>query len=136
MVTEYMGIGQDTKYCYFQDTFIVFMKEANSDKPYFALKVDNNDILEKIEETDEPKIFDSTTLADGEKYYSKYLQGGEYKFFEDEQYEYYYPSQKTKVVRVYFPNGVTMTAEDALKQGKITMDLLDKYEIEYSKREK
>lgn len=56
MVTEYMGIGQDTKYCYFQDTFIIFMKEANSDKPYFALKVDNNDILEKIEETDEPKI--------------------------------------------------------------------------------
>lgn len=26
------------------------MKEANSDKPYFTLKVDNSDILEKIEE--------------------------------------------------------------------------------------
>lgn len=136
MVTEYMGIGQDAKYCYFQDTFIIFMKEKNSDKPYFALKVDNNDILEKIEETDEPKIFDSTTLADREKYYSKYLQGGEYKFFEDEKYEYYYPSQKTKVVMVYFPNGVTMTVEEALKQGKISMDLLDKYEIEYFKKEK
>lgn len=136
MVTEYMGIGQDTKYCYFQDTFIIFMKEKNSDKPYFALKVDNNDILEKIEETDEPKIFDSTTLADREKYYSKYLQGGEYKFFEDEKYEYYYPSQKTKVVMVYFPNGVTMTVEEALKQGKISIDLLDKYEIEYFKKEK
>lgn len=136
MVTEYMGIGQDTKYCYFQDTFIIFMKEKNSDKPYFALKVDNNDILEKIEETDEPKIFDSTTLADREKYYSKYLQGGEYKFFEDEKYEYYYPTQKTKVVMVYFPNGVAMTAEEALKQGKISMDLLDKYEIEYFKKEK
>ena len=136
MVTEYMGIGQDTKYCYFQDTFIIFMKEANSDKPYFALKVDNNDILEKIEETDEPKIFDSTTLADRDKYYSKYLQGGEYKFFEDEKYEYYYPSQKTKVVMVYFPNGVAMTAEEALKQGKISLDLLDKYEIEYFKKEK
>ena len=136
MVTEYMGIGEDTKYCYFQDTFIIFMKESNSDKPYFALKVDNNDILEKIEETDEPKIFDSTTLADREKYYSKYLQGGEYKFFEDEKYEYYYPSQKTKVVMVYFPNGVAMTAEEALKQGKISMDLLDKYEIEYFKKEK
>ena len=136
MVTEYMGIGQDTKYCYFQDTFIIFMKEKNSDKPYFALKVDNNDILEKIEETYEPKIFDSTTLADREKYYSKYLQGGEYKFFEDEKYEYYYPSQKTKVVMVYFPNGVAMTAEEALKQGKISMDLLDKYEIEYFKKEK
>lgn len=136
MVTEYMGIGQDTKYCYFQDTFIIFMKEKNSDKPCFALKVDNNDILEKIEETYEPKIFDSTTLADREKYYSKYLQGGEYKFFEDEKYEYYYPSQKTKVVMVYFPNGVAMTAEEALKQGKISMDLLDKYEIEYFKKEK
>ena len=136
MVTEYMSIGSDTKLCYFQDTFIVFMKEANSDKPYFALKVDNNDILEKIEETDEPKIFDSTTLADREKYYSKYLQGGEYKFFEDEKYEYYYPSQKTKVVMVYFPNGVAMTVEEALKQGKISMDLLDKYEIEYFKKEK
>ena len=136
MVTEYMSIGSDTKLCYFQDTYILFMKEANSDKPYFALKVDNNDILEKIEETDEPKIFDSTTLADREKYYSKYLQGGEYKFFEDEKYEYYYPSQKTKVVMVYFPNGVAMTAEEALKQGKISMDLLDKYEIEYFKKEK
>ncbi len=136
MVTEYMSIGSDTKLCYFQDTFIVFMKEANSDKPYFALKVDNNDILEKIEETDGPKIFDSITLADREKYYSKYLQGGEYKFFEDEKYEYYYPSQKTKVVMVYFPNGVAMTAEEALKQGKISMDLLDKYEIEYFKKEK
>lgn len=136
MVTEYMGIGQDTKYCYFQDTFIIFMKEANSDKPYFALKVDNNDILEKIEETDEPKIFDSTTLADREKYYSKYLQGGEYKFFEDEKYEYYYPTQKTQVVQVYFKNGDIMTVEEALKQGKISMDLLDKYEIEYFKKEK
>ena len=136
MVTEYMGIGQDTKYCYFQDTFIIFMKEANSDKPYFALKVDNNDILEKIEETDGPKIFDGTTLADREKYYSKYLQGGEYKFFEDEKYEYYYPTQKTQVVQVYFKNGDIMTAEEALKQGKISMDLLDKYEIEYFKKEK
>lgn len=136
MVTEYMGIGEDTKYCYFQDTFIIFMKEKKSDKPYFALKVDNNDILEKIEETDEPKIFDSTTLADREKYYSKYLQGGEYKFFEDEKYEYYYPTQKTQVVQVYFKNGDIMTAEEALKQGKISMDLLDKYEIEYLKKEK
>ena len=29
-----------------------------------------------------------------------------------------------------------MTAEEALKQGKITMELLDKYGVEYIKREK
>ncbi len=68
MVTEYMGIGEDTKYCYFQDKFIIFMKEANSDSPYFALKVDNSDILEKIEETDEPKIIDNTMMADSDRY--------------------------------------------------------------------
>ena len=37
---------------------------------------------------------------------------------------------------VYFPNWVAMTAEEALKQGKISMDLLDKYEIEYFNKEK
>lgn len=29
-----------------------------------------------------------------------------------------------------------MTAEDALKQGKIKIELLDKYEVEYIKKEK
>ena len=120
MVTEYLGIGEDTKYCYFQDTFIIFMKEKNSDNPYFALKVDNDDILEKKEETDEPKLIDNTVVGDTERY-EKYMDGIEYKFFEDENYEYYYPSQKTEVVKVYFKNGEFMTAEQALKEGKITM---------------
>lgn len=31
----------------FNNTFILFMKEKNCDMPYFALKVDNTDILEK-----------------------------------------------------------------------------------------
>ncbi len=68
MVTEYLGIGENTKYCYFQDTFVIFMKEKGSDNPYFALKVDNSDILEKIEETDEPKITDYTMMADSDRY--------------------------------------------------------------------
>jgi len=68
MVTEYLSIGEDTKFCYFQDNFIIFMKEANSDNPYFALKVDNSDILEKIEETDEPKITDYTMMSDSDRY--------------------------------------------------------------------
>lgn len=133
MVTEYAGIGEDTKYCYFDDTFILFMKEKNSDRPYFALKVDNSDILEKIEETDEPKITDYTMMKDKDRY--KVLEG-EYKFFEDDKYEYYYPTQKTKLVNVWFKNGENMTAEEALKQGKISMELLDKYEVEYIKKEK
>jgi hypothetical protein len=134
MVTEYMGIGEDTRYCYFTDTFIIFMKEANSDSPYFALKVDNSDILEKKEETDEPKLIDFTVI--NPESYQQYLTGGEYKFYEDENYEYYYTSKKSIVVQVYFKGGDVMTAEQALKNGKITMDLLDKYEVEYIKKEK
>ena len=48
MVTEYLGIGEETKFCQFDDKFIIFMKEKNSDNPYFSLKVDNDDILEKV----------------------------------------------------------------------------------------
>ena len=64
------------------------------------------------------------------------MKSGEYKFFEDETYEYYYPTHKTKYVKVWFKNGEYMTVEDALKEGKIKMDLLDKYEIEYIKKSK
>lgn len=135
MITEYLSVGIDTKYCYFQDNFIIFMKEKNSDIPYFALKIDNSDILEKKEENSEPKLIDHTVTGKTE-HYKKYLDGIEYKFYEDENYEYYYPSQKTEVVTVYFENGTFMTAEEALKQGKITIDLLDKYEVEYIKKNK
>ena len=68
MVTEYLGISEETRFCYFTDTFIVFMKEKDSNMPYFALKVDNSDILEKIEETDEPKIIDHTMMSDSDRY--------------------------------------------------------------------
>lgn len=135
MVTEYLSVGIDTKYCYFQDNFIIFMKEKNSDIPYFALKIDNSDILEKKEENSEPKLIDHTVTGKTE-HYKKYLDGIEYKFYEDENYEYYYPSQKTEVVTVYFENGTFMAAEEALKQGKITIELLDKYEVEYIKKNK
>lgn len=134
MVTEYLS-ASDSRYCWFKDTFIIFMKEANSNRPYFALKVDNTDILEKKEETDEPKLLDITMTDEQAK--NKVLEG-EYKFFEDEQYEYYYPTQKTKYVKVYYKTGdiYIETAEEALKNGRITLDLLDKYGVEYIKKEK
>lgn len=47
VVSVYLSESMNTRYCYFKDTFIIFMKEENSDTPYFALKVDNSDILEK-----------------------------------------------------------------------------------------
>ena len=46
------------------------------------------------------------------------------------------PHQKTKVVQVYFKDGGIMTVEQALKENKISLELLDKYEVEYIKKEK
>lgn len=46
VVSEYLS-ESDSRYCWFRDTFIIFMKEQNVDMPYFALKVDNTDVLEK-----------------------------------------------------------------------------------------
>ena len=134
MVTEYLSTSINARYCYFNDQFVIFMKEANSNNPYFALKVDNTDILEKREETDEPKILDSTVV--NPEMYKEFLDGGEYKFYEDENYEYYYTSHKSPVVTVWFKDGEHDTVENALKDGKITMDLLDKYGVEYIKKEK
>ena len=133
MVTEYACESEDTRLCYFRDKFIIFMKEKDSENPYFALKIDNDDILEKIEETNEPKLLDYTMIGDVN---NSNISEGEYKFYENEKYEYYYPTQKTKYVHVYFYNGEMMTAEEALKQGKIKIDILDKYGIEYIVKEK
>ena len=108
------------------------MKESFSDQPYFALKVDNTDILEKKEETDEPKIIDYTEINS-----SKYnIIDREYMFYEDEKYEYYHPVHKNIYVIAYFKDGSYDTVENALKDEKITIDLLDKYEIEYIRKEK
>ena len=134
LVTEVTGIGMEPRFCYFDDQFVIFMKEANSEQPYFALKVDNTDVLEKKEELDEPKIIDYTAISP-EKYQDG-LTMKEYKFFEDENYEYYYPSNKSIYVLVYFIDGKFDTVESALKDGKITIDMLDKYGIEYIRKEK
>ena len=134
LVTEVIGIGMNPRFCYFDDQFIIFMKEPNSEQPYFALKVDNTDILEKKDEINEPKIIDYTAISP-EKY-QEFITVGEYKFFEDENFEYYYPEHKSAYVMVYFKNGKFSTVESALKNGEITIELLDKYEIEYTRKEK
>ena len=77
-------------------------------------------ILEKKDENADPKIVDMTVISPDR--YEEFLGGGKYKFYEDENYEYYYSSHKTEVVTVYFKSGDSMTVEQALKEGKITIE--------------
>ena len=131
LITEYKGIN-DGRQFNFKDKFVIFMKEEYCGNPYFALKVDNDDILEKIDEIEETIIIDYTK-SNSNKYK---IENGEYKFYEDEDYEYYFLSKKLPYVRVYFTNGDSDTVENSLKQNKISIDLLDKYGVEYVKKEK
>ncbi len=131
MTTEYLSAGN--RYFYYTDTFVIFMKEAKMDKPYFALKVDNDNIIEKKEDSNLPKIVDFTVV---EPKTANNIQNGEYKFFEDENYEYYYDKQKTRYVMAFFNNGEMLTVEQALNNGKITISLLDDYGVKYIKKEK
>ena len=56
------------------------MKEKNAEQPYFALKVDNDYILEKIEEKyTGPAILDYTKIKH-ENFDISTIQAGEYKF--------------------------------------------------------
>lgn len=132
-----LGISGARK-LYFTDTFIIFMKEQNAEQPYFALKVDNDDILEKLDEEYKGPIVIDYSKVESEEIDLSTIPDEEYKFYEDEDYEYYYPIHKTELVLVsLYPHiGVDMTAEDALKEGHITIEDLDKYGIEYIKKEK
>lgn len=129
------------KYLYFKDKFVLFMKEREAEYPYFALKVDNDDILEKIDDQYiGPAVLDLTT---GDYEYKEAneeadIKDGRYKFYEDENYKYYYSSHKTDyvVVSSYPYDEFDMTAEEALKEGVITIDVLDRYGIEYIKKKK
>ena len=131
MTTEYLSTGN--RYFYYTDTFVIFMKEARANKPYFVLKVDNDDILEKKEETNVPKIVDFTKTKDAT---SKNIEKIEYKFYEDNSYAYYYDEQKTKYVMAFFKDGQMMTVEEALKLGRININLLNEYGVEYIKKKK
>ena len=51
-------------------------------------------------------------------------------------YNNYIKNNTNQLVAVCVKNGDIMTAEESLKQGKTTKELLDKYGVEYIKREK
>lgn len=134
LITEYNSIIN--RIFDFTDTFIIFMKEKDAEMPYFALKIDNDDILEKIEDKyTGPAILDFTERNHSEFDVSE-IKSGEYKFYEDENYEYYYPTQKTDFVRIclYPYREIGMTAEEALEKNLITIETFDRYGIKYIKK--
>lgn len=47
--SEYISDNENSRYFYFNDKFIIFMKETNKEMPYLGLKIDNLNLLSTIE---------------------------------------------------------------------------------------
>lgn len=45
----YLSISMETRFFYLDNNFIIFLKEKSAEKPYFALRITNEDLLEKID---------------------------------------------------------------------------------------
>ncbi len=58
------------------------------------------------------------------------------QFYSDEEYNYFYPSIKSEYVVVKYSDGTEETVENALKNGKISISDLDRFEINYIKEKK
>lgn len=56
------------------------------------------------------------------------------KFYADAEYNYFYSCIKSEYVIVKYSDGSKKTVEEALKIGDITIEDLDKFEIEYYKK--
>lgn len=57
-------------------------------------------------------------------------------FYEDDEFTYYYSCIKSSYVVVRYKNGFQQTVENALKNRYISIEDLDKYNIDYIKYEK
>ncbi len=58
------------------------------------------------------------------------------QFYSDAEYNYFYPSIKSEYVVVKYSDNTEETVENALKNGKITISDLDRFEINYFKEKK
>ncbi len=58
------------------------------------------------------------------------------QFYSDAEYHYFYPSIKSEYVVVKYSNNTEETVENALKNNKITISDLDRFEIKYFKEKK
>lgn len=57
------------------------------------------------------------------------------EFYRDDNYIYFYSCIKSKYIVVRYKNGKEETVENALKKGTITIEDLDRFNIDYIKRE-
>ena len=97
---------------------LIVKEKARLNKIIIESKLINT---EKLDKTKEENITCNTALE---------------QFYEDKEYIYYFPCEKSKYVIVIYSNGYQETVKSSLEYGDITIEDLEKNNIEFIKQKK
>ena len=62
----YLSISDTQRYFKFTDRFVLFLKEKDKEKPYFAMSVDDTSMLEVVDKLSEEEVKREDSLQSGE----------------------------------------------------------------------
>ena len=62
----YLSISDNPRYFKFTDRFVLFLKEKDKEKPYFAMSVDDTSMLEVVDRLSEEEVEREDSLQSGE----------------------------------------------------------------------
>ena len=101
------------------------MPQIKSKGVKFACGITRTEFSKVLEIVDTTKDIKNFTCAEA-------LEG----FYEDDKYNYFYSCMKSKYMIVRYESGYEETIEEALRDGSITINDLEEYDISYIKYEK
>lgn len=124
--TKYTGLFFDTYNCP-ENSWFVFKSKFTK----FSCAVELDD-KKNNESTLEIKSIQDESIGRTDLVFAQALE----KFYEDDNFEYFYSCIKSSYVTVTYTNGTKETVKDALANGNITIQDVNKYGIKYYKERK
>ena len=124
--TKYTGLFFDTYNCP-ENSWFVFKSKFTK----FSCAVELDD-KKSNENKLEIKSIQDESIGRTDLVFAQALE----KFYEDDNFEYFYSCIKSSYVTVTYTNGTKETVKDALANGNITIQDVNKYGIKYYKERK
>lgn len=124
--TKYTGLFFDTYNCP-ENSWFVFKSKFTK----FSCAVELDD-KKNNESTLEIKSIQDESIGRTDLVFAQALE----KFYEDDNFEYFYSCIKSSYVTVTYTNGTKETVKDALANGNITIKDVNQYGIKYYKERK
>ena len=126
---KYRGILYDTYNCPENSWFVFKSKFTKYSCAINTVIKDNNEIIKSNLEIES---IQDETIGRTDLVFAQALE----KFYEDDNYAYFYSCMKGSFITVTYTNGTKETVSEALKKGNITIQDVDNYNIHYYKEAK